>query len=341
MAPSVAASVASSCRNPHESVGTIDPMRALLFGPYSLLAARRAAILALAFQWIIVVTGATVRLTGSGLGCPNWPTCTETRPVPELEQHAVIEFLNRMTTTPTLLTAIVAAWICWRLAGPTRSDLRLATSITVAGVLVQAALGALTVVLELPPEIVAVHFLVSIGLLTSATVAVHAAGSRARVRVTRVGGRRKASVGAAMLVSLLAVVVAGVLTTASGPHSGSGGTGQVVDRFDVFDLAVVLHARGAWAFLVLVLVLSWWRRGDRGAALRDLGLLTALVVLQIALGELQYRNGLPWQIVLAHVANAALTWLVAARIAADAVLEPVRTGTAPTRERQVRASTTA
>ena len=296
-------------------------MRPLLLGPYTLTAARRATAVALFFQWFIVVTGATVRLTGSGLGCPNWPTCSTTRATPELSFHPMVEFLNRMTATPTLLAALVALWVCWRLAGPRRHDLRVATTLTVFGVLVQAGIGAITVILELPPEIVAVHFVVSVLLLASATVAFHATGSAQTVRLARRAPLRLAA-GFGMLVALLAVIVAGVLTTASGPHSGASGTGQHVDRFGIFDLAVTLHARGAYAFVVLVLLLTWLRE-RRGLALRDLGLLLALVVAQVALGEVQYRTGLPWGVVLAHVANAALLWLVAVRVAADAVL-PVR-----------------
>ncbi|MCW2961501.1 MAG: cytochrome oxidase assembly [Thermoleophilia bacterium] len=296
-------------------------MRPLLLGPYAPRAARRATAVALFFQWFIVITGATVRLTGSGLGCPNWPTCTTTRAVPELEQHALIEFLNRMTTTPTLLTAIAALWICWRLVGAARRDLRIATSLVVGGVFVQAGLGALTVILELPPEIVAVHFLVSIGLLAAATFAWCAATSDAPLRLTRRAGRGAALVAVAMLTLLLAIIVAGVATTASGPHSGAAGTGQTVDRFQLFDLAIMLHARGAYLFLALIVVLTLWRR-QRGAALRDLSLLLLLVAGQITLGEVQYRTGLPWGIVLAHVVNAALLWILATRIAVDAAFEP-------------------
>lgn len=297
-------------------------MRSLLLGPYTLQAARRATVVALFFQWFIVVTGATVRLTGSGLGCPNWPTCTTTSATPELSFHPMVEFLNRMTATPTLLAALAALWTCWRLARPTgtsaRRDLRIATGLTVFGVFVQAGVGALTVILELPPQVVAVHFLVSILLLATATFAVHAVGSDRPVRLAPDAALRTCA-AALMLTSLLAVIVAGVLTTASGPHSGASGTGQVVDRFGIFDLAVTLHARGAYAFLVLVLALTWLRR-RRGVAFRDLGTLLVLVAAQVALGEVQYRTGLPWGIVLAHVTNAALIWIVAVRIAADAVL---------------------
>jgi cytochrome c oxidase assembly protein subunit 15 len=233
----------------------------------------------------------------------------------------MVEFLNRITATPTLLAAIVATWICWRLAGPKRRDLRIASSLVVVGTLLQAFVGALTVIFELPPEIVSTHFLLSIGCILAASVSLHAAGSGVPVQLARRTTGLRVGASTLMLLSLLAVIVAGVLTTASGPHSGASGTGQEVDRFGVFGLAVMLHARGAYAFLVLVLVLTWLRE-RRGVALRDLGILLALVVTQIALGEIQYRNGLPWQVVLAHVTNAALLWLVAARIAADACLVP-------------------
>ncbi len=289
-------------------------MRRLPLGPYSALAARRATAVALLMQWVIVVTGATVRLTGSGLGCPNWPTCTETRPVPALERHALIEFVNRMTTTPTLLAALVAMWVCWRLAGPARRDLRLASGLVVAGIFLQAAIGAMTVVLELPPQIVAVHFLVSVGIIAVAAFAHVAARSEQPLQRSRAHSPARVVITPGMLATLLGVIDAGVLTTASGPHSGASGTGQEVDRFGRFDIAVTFHARGAYVFLVLVLAASWLR-ARRGEAIRDLGILLVLVAVQIALGEVQYRNGLPWQIVLAHVANAALLWLVAVRIA--------------------------
>jgi len=240
----------------------------------------------------------------------------------------MVEFMNRITATPTLLAALVAMWICWRLSGPRRRDLRLATAITVVGVLLQAVVGAMTVILELPPEIVSAHFLLSVGCIAAATVAWHATGSAEPLRISGRRGGVRAVAAALMLLSLLAVIVAGVLTTASGPHSGAAGTGQQVDRLDLFSLAVTLHARGAYAFLALVLLLTWARRA-RGVALRDLGLLVALVAGQVALGELQYRSGLPWQVVLAHVANAALMWIVAVRIAADAAMSATPDPTSP------------
>jgi cytochrome c oxidase assembly protein subunit 15 len=177
--------------------------------------------------------------------------------------------------------------------------------------------GALAVFLELPPEIVSVHFLVSILLLTAATFAWHASGNLTRVRLAQ-GARLRVSAAIVMLLTLLGVIVAGVLTTASGPHSGASGTGQVVDRFDILQLAVTVHARSAFVFLVVVLVLTRLRQARR-VALRDLGTLLALVAVQIVIGEVQYRNGLPWAIVLVHVATAAALWALTTRIAVDAV----------------------
>jgi heme a synthase len=315
-------------------------MPPLLAGPYSLRAARRATAAALFFQWFIVLTGATVRLTGSGLGCPNWPTCTTTSVVPELSFHPMVEFLNRVTATPTLLTGLAAMWICWRLAGPRRTDLRITTTLVVLGIFVQAVVGAFTVILELPPQIVSVHFLLSILLLAIATFSWHAAGSQQQVRLAR-GATLRLGGAATMLVLLLGVIVAGVLTTASGPHSGASGTGQHVERFGFFDVAVTLHARGAYAFLALVVALSWLRL-RRAVAIRDLGLLAGLVVVQVTLGEVQYRTGLPWHVVLAHVATAATIWVVAVRIAADASfpLRPAAVGSDPclTPQRQSRSA---
>ncbi len=292
-------------------------MRSFLFGPYTPQLVRRAVGVALFFQWYIVLSGATVRLTGSGLGCPNWPTCTTTRPVPELAEHQMIEFINRMAALPALVTAFVAAWTAWRVAGPKRVDLRVGTLAVIVGILSNAIVGAFVVLLELPPEIVSVHFFLSVFALAAATFAWHAASSPTTVRVApRFTPRVTAAV--MMLANLLVVITAGVLTTASGPHSGASGTGQVVDRFGIYNIAVTWHARGAFVFLALALLLTWLR-SQRRVALRDLGVLVAIIAVQITLGEIQYRSGLPWGVVLAHVGAAALMWIVAVRIAADAV----------------------
>lgn len=296
-------------------------MRRRFTGPFSIRAARRAAAVSLGFQWFIIATGATVRLTGSGLGCPNWPTCTKARVVPELSFHPLVEFLNRMTSTPTLVAALVALWLCWRVEGGPRRDLRWATVLVLVGIFLQAFVGALVVIFELPPELVSTHFLISVFLLTAATFAWVATADPRPLHFARERARRSVRlVGAIMLASLLVVIFVGVLTTASGPHAGASGTGQEVDRLGIFSLAVTLHARGAYVFAGMLAVLTWVRRRTgRGPALRDLVAVLVLVAVQIALGEVQYRSGLPWEVVLAHVLNAALLWIVASRVTIDAV----------------------
>lgn len=236
----------------------------------------------------------------------------------------MVEFLNRMTAAPTLIAALIALWVCWRIdTEKPRLDLRIASAVVVLGILAQAIVGALTVILELPPEIVSTHFIISIILLISATFAWIAARD---IRPLKFFGSKvdktTATVALTMLTTLFAVIVVGMLTTASGPHTGASGTGQQVDRLHIFGLAVTLHARGAYIFMAALLFLTWkrWKNpSSRGPALADLLAVVALVVLQITLGEIQYRNELPWAIVLAHVVNAALLWIFASRAAIYAV----------------------
>jgi cytochrome c oxidase assembly protein subunit 15 len=281
---------------------------------------RAVAFGALVFLYLIMVTGATVRLTGSGLGCPNWPSCHGARPIPSaIAARPLVEFTNRMMSLPTTVFALTA-WIMALRLRPRRRDLRWGSGLAVLGVLAQIVLGGLTVLLKLPPIMVAVHFLVSICILAAATWAWHAGASprplsllpRSRSHTSsrgRAPAREKQLLAAtlAMLVVGALVIVAGTLTTASGPHSGAA-PGQLVHRLNLWSIAVTIHARLSYAFAGLVIAVTLWRRNTRRTGTRDLGIITALVLLQITLGEIQYRNGLPWQMVLLHVSNAALLW---------------------------------
>jgi len=123
-----------------------------------------------------------------------------------------------------------------------------------------------------------------------------------------------------MLVCAAAVIVFGVFTTASGPHSG-GLPGQNIQRFGNGALMVMLHARLGFTFFTIAAGLTLWHRRSRAGA-RDMTLLTALTAVQIALGEYQYRNGLPWGVVLAHVATATVLWIVTCLIAWHSLSEP-------------------
>ena len=279
---------------------------------------RRVQSVALAMFWLIVVTGATVRLTGSGLGCPDWPSCHGARPVPEANVHSLVEFGNRMLALPTLLVAIAAFVSARRLHEP-RRGVRRGTLIALVAVLLQIPLGGITVRTHLHPLAVGTHFLLSMMILLVAVVTWHIAGLPDGVRLVRTRGNllRRVLPAALLLVTCAVLLVLGVLVTASGPHSGAAATSPVV-RIGHAQLLVQLHARLAFAYVTLVLGLTWWFRRSRAGA-RDIGVLAGLVCLQVALGEYQYRHGLPWQVVLAHVATAGLVWMVTVHVAANAM----------------------
>ena len=270
----------------------------------SLARYRKIVALNFFFEFLIVVTGATVRLTGSGLGCAHWPRCSSTRTLPEMSFHALIEFGNRMISLPLLVVAVTAFAGTWWLA-PRRPDLRLGAGLVLAGVVVQIVVGGLSVLYELPPLLISAHFVISILILAAATWSLHASRSEQVVHVrTRT---REAGAALAVLIVAATVICAGVLTTAGGPYSGAEARG-IVERFGNWHLAVTVHARGAYVFAAMVVALTLWKRRSRSGA-RDLGILTALIVVQITLGEIQYRSNLPRGVVLAHIATAASIWV--------------------------------
>ncbi len=270
---------------------------------------RRISLLNLMLQTLIVVTGATVRLTGSGLGCSHWPKCSDTHALPRMSFHAIVEFSNRMISLPLTLVAIVAFIGAWRLAQP-RKDLRIASGLVLFGVIAQIVVGGMSVLFELPPLLISAHFLISILILTAASFAWFASRSD---DVVRFHARTRVSMLALGTLLIAAIVItAGVLTTAGGPYSGAEARG-IVERFGNWHLAVTIHARGAYVFATCVIGLTLWvRRSTQGA--RDLAILTGLIVLQITLGEIQYRTNLPRGVVLAHIANAAALWTMTTMI---------------------------
>lgn len=295
---------------------------------------------ALFFLYTIVITGVTVRLTGSGLGCPNWPSCNGINPTPELEYHGMIEFANRVWSLPTMFFTVWMVWASRRLSVP-RRDLRIGAWTTLAFVFANVLMGGATIRLDLNPTIVSSHFLISMATLAAVTFTYFSAHSERTEWLPWKGNATMHLAAIAMLVTAAVVIVAGVLTTAAGPHSG-GSESQVIERLAVGadGLTITVHARGAYVFAVLVLGITLLRRRS-AAGLRDVGLLTALIVMQIALGEYQYRNGLPWGVVLAHVANAAAIWAVTCWVAFDVMTQqPAQTTGSPdepqhTRERSI------
>lgn len=252
---------------------------------------------------VIIGTGGAVRLTGSGLGCSEWPLCTPGSLVAteELGIHGIIEFGNRTISGPLLIAAAVV-FALTLLIRKTRRDLLVLASIVLAGVLLQALIGGIVVWMHLNANLVGVHYFLSL-LLVGVT-----AGYLARMY--EVPGARELSVPVPFMilshlttVVLVLTVVFGILTTGSGPHSGDAD----IERRG-FDATVLshIHAWPGYLLAVLTAVLLVWAAIKRLRPLRWLIVLFVLQLVQIAIGVYQARSGLPPLAVGVHMVLAAL-----------------------------------
>jgi heme a synthase len=272
----------------------------------------QVAQVALAALALIVLTGAAVRLTGSGLGCPDWPKCYGGT-VPPLETHAVIEYGNRLLTGFVGLAVIAASVLAW-FRRPFRWHLAFFGALLPIGVICQAILGALVVKYHLAPGLVMGHFILSMLLLDAAFalawLARYEPGER-RLSSDRLGVW---AVRALIPFGQL-TIVAGTIATGSGPHAGAH-EGELVHRFDfegtgTLEWMVQRHSAIAAAFgLAAIAVWLLLRRpgGDR-RALRPLTAVIGLLGLQGLVGGVQWTLELPSEVVWLHVALATLTWL--------------------------------
>jgi heme a synthase len=290
---------------------------------------RRITLVALVALCAIIVTGGAVRLTGSGLGCSDWPGCEQEQFVAPLELHPMVEFVNR------LVTGVVSAAIALAVLGslrrdPRRRDLTLLSLGLVGGVLGQIVLGAFTVMYELAPPFVMGHFLLSLVLVTNAVALHERAGDGPTVPVAAVTRR----LTLLLLPMLAAAVVAGTVVTGTGPHGGD----EDARRFG-FDIEGVtrIHSVAVLAFVGLLLVVLA-RAGKEGAppvfqerARQLLGVTCA----QAAVGWVQWFAGVPALLVGLHILGATLVWAAACRLAllvlvpvsVPAVREPALVGT--------------
>ncbi len=267
---------------------------------------RWAAWLALVALFAVTVSGATVRLTGSGLGCENWPRCGDTF-LPAQSYHALIEFGNRVVGFVVGLTTLLAALVAWRARVPRR--LLLWTLGLPLLVLAQGILGGVTVLFELHPLIVMGHFLLSLVSIGVAVVVVVGAERLNRPRPSPALALPGwlGPLALALLPLAAVLVVTGAFVTAAGPHSG----GEDIERLGDLENAMWVHVRVSAvfgiAFLALVAALQRFRDRARGTALLAGGVL-ALLLVQMVVGEVQWRNQLPWELVLGHVTLATLVW---------------------------------
>jgi cytochrome c oxidase assembly protein subunit 15 len=267
---------------------------------------RTLALVTLALLWLIVATGAAVRLTASGLGCESWPGCSEGSPFPARDHHAFVEFGHRLIGALTILSTALTALGAWFTRALPRWAAWLAVALF-AGTVAQAPLGALTVAFHLHPLLVMPHLLLSIAVLGAAVVLAFEA-----VALDRGHGvpfaRDSRRLALALVVGGFALVVSGAFATAAGPHSG----GEDVARFGSFDVALYAHAATVGVFgsaLVFVVGYLFARRAEAPLLFRGALALVALVLVQMGIGELQYRAELPWWLVLVHVAVAASVWV--------------------------------
>jgi cytochrome c oxidase assembly protein subunit 15 len=260
---------------------------------------RLIAVAGLTMLIVVVASGALTRLTGSGLGCEHWPGCKPGAPLEIKGSHAVMEFSNRVVGGLTVL-ATLATWVASLLLAGARRSLRWLAFATFVGAAAQAPLGAVTVRYELNPWLVGAHFLLSMVVLTLGTIVVLVAFERGGDPVPgsiRALGLVVAAAGGALLAT-------GVLATAAGPHSGS----VAVPRIGSFQPAMWVHVRATAIFAIAFAVLLAWLLANRSGHVRLALAAFALLLAQMAVGELQYRTKLPWELVVVHVTLAAITW---------------------------------
>jgi cytochrome c oxidase assembly protein subunit 15 len=303
------------------------------------------AALALGALTLIVFTGAAVRVTGSGLGCPDWPNCYQNgRLAAESNSHAWIEFGNRLLTGVISLAAISAAVLAF-FRKPFRRDLAVLGVLLPLGVVAQAVLGGLTVLYGLAPGWVMAHYLLSMAVLVAASTLAWRARP-AYGHEPPAADRTTARACWALFVLGAVTVFAGTAATAAGPHAGASGTGQVVKRLHFEGpgtLTWIVDRHGVLATaLGLLAIGTWWLARRRGADHELRTRLTRICLLMAAqgvLGIVQYRLKLPTELVWVHVDLAALLWvgIVLAAIEAgsplrapatvpDAIAAPSRAG---------------
>ena len=272
-------------------------------------------------QMGIVVTGAIVRLTGSGLGCPTWPECVEGSYVPTARQeeawHKYVEFGNRLLTFVLVILAIAAIVGALvdrsrrrRAGAPTRPAIVLLALIPIAGTAAQAVLGGITVLTGLHPATVAAHFLVSIAIIAGCTALVVRSGDPGDHPVTLLVRPAIRWLTWALVAVSAAVVVVGTIVTGSGPHSGDA---DAENRFS-FDPRTVawLHADLVLLFLGLLvgLIVALHVTDAPRRARQAAWLLLAVAIAQGIVGYTQYFTGLPVAAVTVHVIGAVVTWVL-------------------------------
>lgn len=256
---------------------------------------------------IIVLTGAAVRLTGSGLGCPDWPTCFHHRITGSWSIHPFIEYANRIVTIALVLVA-GATFVAALLRHVRRRDLIVLSGMLIMGVVADAILGAFVVYSKLNPWLVSLHMMLSLSMVVVGAVLYHRSkyvygpGTRADVRDPHFR-----LIARLLWLPFVALLISGTMTTGSGPHAGSF-QGQLVARRLPFALssAAWVHSVAAVLFIGLVtgLIFAIWNSSAPQALQYGVRRLVVISLIQAAIGLTQYLTHLPPLLVELHVAGA-------------------------------------
>lgn len=287
---------------------------------------QRITLLAVVALTFIIVTGAAVRLTGSGLGCSDWPTCESNRLVAPLEYHPMVEFVNR-TITGLVSIAVILAVLGSLARIPRRRDLTWWSLGLVAGVVGQIVLGGITVLFDLAPPFVIAHFVLSMVLVWNAVV-LHDRAAHDGSRGHRVVPVRILVLGRLLVAVAAVVLFAGTIVTGTGPHGGDENAKRL--SFDITEVTRI-HSLAAWVFLALAvwMVVELYRCGVSADVRRRAMGLVAAIAVQGTIGYIQYFTSVPPGLVLLHVFGSVLVWIAVLRLDLGFVARPVE---APTRQ---------
>jgi len=276
---------------------------------------RRLALVAWIFQALIVLSGAAVRLTQSGLGCEDWPRCSEESFTPEAELHDWIEFGNRLISLVVTLSTIAVLIGAYR-RRPQRADLVSLAWLLVAGTVAQVVLGGVTVLLDLNPITVSIHFLVSMALLVVAHLLWRRADPDGPPAAPTEADATSQLLLRAQLPLAGIVLLTGTLVTGSGPNSGDARADRL--GFELTSIARI-HSITVWLFMASLVGLALQFRNRIGAENGDqrthrwpiLRLILMTGVAQGAVGYTQFALGVPAALVELHVAGAVAVWMLA------------------------------
>ncbi len=269
---------------------------------------RQVVYASVLWLYLVVATGAVVRLTGSGLGCDNWPRCGDAPfPTKAASYHPIIEFSNRLIAVVAILFALLGWLAARRTAALPRWLVRLSGFIFLLTV-AQIPLGGVTVLTGLHPVAVMSHFLLAIitlGLAVAVALEARRHETGAVAPLVPLVVRR---LGLVMLLAGTVLIVTGAISTASGPHPGAN---TDVRRLFTVEGTVYVHVRATAVYgIVFAIVIAALvrRRATAPRLLMSAAGLLVLLAGQMVVGEVQYRQGLPWWQVLIHVSVSGAIW---------------------------------